>query len=45
MRQAATAPAATFVIFGVLGDLTRRLLIPALVNLAELGLLAPMTEL
>ena len=45
MRQAATAPAATFVIFGALGDLTRRLLVPALVNLAELGLLTPETEL
>jgi glucose-6-phosphate 1-dehydrogenase len=45
MRQAATAPAATFVIFGALGDLTRRLLVPALVNLAELGLLSPETEL
>jgi glucose-6-phosphate 1-dehydrogenase len=45
MRQAATAPAATLVIFGALGDLTRRLLVPALVNLAELGLLAPETEL
>jgi glucose-6-phosphate 1-dehydrogenase len=45
MRQAETAPAATFVIFGALGDLTRRLLVPALINLAELGLLAPETKL
>jgi glucose-6-phosphate 1-dehydrogenase len=45
MSRAVTAPAVTFVIFGALGDLTRRLLVPALVNLAELGLLAPETEL
>jgi glucose-6-phosphate 1-dehydrogenase len=45
MRQAASAPATTLVIFGALGDLTRRLLVPALVNLAELGLLAPETVL
>jgi len=30
-----TAPAATLVIFGALGDLTRRLLVPAIVNLAR----------
>ena len=45
MKQAETAPPATFVVFGALGDLTRRLLVPALVNLAELGLLAPATKL
>lgn len=45
MREAATAPVATFVIFGALGDLTRRLLVPALVNLAELNLIAPETKL
>ena len=45
MKKAEPAPAATFVIFGALGDLTRRLLVPALVNLAEAGLLAPETEL
>lgn len=32
------APPATIVIFGALGDLTRRLLMPALVNLQRLGL-------
>lgn len=36
----AAAPAATIVIFGALGDLTRRLLVPAIVNLARDGLLA-----
>jgi glucose-6-phosphate 1-dehydrogenase len=41
MKQAGTAPPATFVVFGALGDVTRRLLVPALVNLGELGLLAP----
>lgn len=45
MNKAPVSPAATFVIFGALGDLTRRLLFPALVNLAEAGLLAPETEL
>lgn len=35
------APAATVVILGALGDLTRRLPVPALVNLAGSGLLAP----
>lgn len=35
------APPATLVIFGATGDLTRRLLIPALVNLAADGLLGP----
>ena len=40
MSGAAKAPAATIVIFGALGDLTRRLLVPALVNLAGAGLLS-----
>ena len=35
---APVAPAATLVIFGALGDLTRRLLVPAIVNLARAGL-------
>lgn len=39
MSQAPVAPAATFVIFGAMGDLTRRLLVPALVNLTRSGLL------
>jgi glucose-6-phosphate 1-dehydrogenase len=34
------APPCAFVIFGASGDLTRRLLIPALYNLAEAGLLS-----
>jgi len=37
--RARPAPAATLVIFGATGDLTRRLLVPALVNLAADGLL------
>lgn len=40
MSDAPAAPPATFVIFGAMGDLTRRLLVPALVNLAQAGLLA-----
>ncbi|MGQ4273214.1 glucose-6-phosphate dehydrogenase [Terrihabitans sp. B22-R8] len=41
-RKIQTPPAdpCTFVIFGALGDLTRRLLMPALYNLAAQGLLA-----
>lgn len=39
MSQAPAAPPATIVIFGALGDLTRRLLVPAIVNLARAGLL------
>ena len=35
------APASTFVIFGASGDLTRRLLLPALYNLAHEQLLDP----
>ncbi|MET0258197.1 MAG: glucose-6-phosphate dehydrogenase [Methylobacterium sp.] len=37
----ATAPACTLVIFGAGGDLTKRLLMPALYNLASGGLLSP----
>ncbi|MEZ0496850.1 glucose-6-phosphate dehydrogenase [Sphingomonas sp. IW22] len=40
MSNAPAAPPATFVIFGARGDLTRRLLVPALVNLVRAGLLA-----
>lgn len=39
------APAATLVIFGAYGDLTRRLLIPAIVNLSDAGLLSPDTKI
>ena len=39
------APPATLVIFGAMGDLTRRLLMPALVNLAHGKLLAPDTRI
>lgn len=45
MSKAPTAPGATFVIFGALGDLTRRLLVPAIVHLAGAGLLAPETAI
>jgi glucose-6-phosphate 1-dehydrogenase len=45
LTQAAVAPAATFVIFGVLGDLARRLLMPALVNLARDGLIDKTTRI
>ncbi|UAJ10540.1 glucose-6-phosphate dehydrogenase [Glacieibacterium megasporae] len=40
MTGVQSAPSATIVIFGALGDLARRLLSPALVNLACAGLLA-----
>ena len=40
-NEARCAPAATLVIFGAYGDLTRRLLIPAIVNLSDAGLLSP----
>ena len=39
MNGAQKAPAATLVIFGALGDLTKRLLVPALANLQHEGLL------
>jgi glucose-6-phosphate 1-dehydrogenase len=45
MRKPPVAPPATFVIFGALGDLTRRLLAPALVNLVRDGLLNKRTEI
>ena len=32
------APAATLVLFGAMGDLTRRLLVPAMINMVRLGL-------
>src|SRR3954471_19841061 len=40
LARAEPAPPATFVIFGASGDLTRRLLMPALYNLTLAGLLA-----
>ncbi|MBO9378701.1 glucose-6-phosphate dehydrogenase [Sphingomonas histidinilytica] len=43
MSTAPVAPPATFVIFGALGDLTRRLLMPAIVNVERSGLLDPNT--
>ena len=45
MSKTKRAPAATFVVFGATGDLTRRLLAPALVNLADGGLLDDATKL
>ena len=39
-RGATPAPACTLVIFGVTGDLTSRLLMPALYNLSRWGLLS-----
>jgi len=43
--QAKCAPAATLVIFGAYGDLARRLLMPAIVNLSDAGLLSPDTNI
>lgn len=45
MSEAPVAPPATFVIFGAMGDLTRRLLVPALVNLTRAKLLDPDTRI
>ena len=45
MSDAPRAPAATLVIFGATGDLARRLLVPALVNLARDGLLDDATSI
>ena len=45
MSKPDKAPAATFVVFGATGDLTKRLLAPALVNLSQAGLLADGTQL
>ena len=38
MTDAVPTPPATLVIFGATGDLTRRLLIPAIINLTRSGL-------
>src|SRR3954467_5221500 len=40
LARAEPAPPATFVLFGASGDLTKRLLMPALYNLTLAGLLA-----
>ena len=45
MSKPARAPAAAFVVFGGTGDLTKRLLAPALVNLSQGGLLDDATKL
>ena len=45
MSQPERAPAATFVVFGGTGDLTKRLLAPAIVNLSQAGLLDDGTKL
>ena len=45
MSKPARAPAASFVVFGGTGDLTKRLLAPALVNLSRDGLLDDGTRL
>ena len=45
MTSAPKAPPATIVVFGAMGDLARRLLVPALVNLARDGLLDDATTL
>ena len=45
MSKPAKAPVATFVVFGGTGDLTKRLLAPALVNLSQGGLLDDATKL
>ena len=45
MTKPAAAPPATLVIFGALGDLARRLLMPAIVNLARDGLIDPGTKI
>ena len=45
MSQTAVAPPATIVIFGAMGDLARRLLVPALANLSRDGLLDPATTI
>ncbi|MET0271233.1 MAG: glucose-6-phosphate dehydrogenase [Sphingomonas sp.] len=45
MSGATKAPPATIVIFGATGDLTRRLLAPALANLSAGGLLDPRTTI
>ncbi|UYY59361.1 glucose-6-phosphate dehydrogenase [Sphingomonas sp. S2-65] len=45
MSNAPRAPAATLVIFGAMGDLSKRLLVPAIVNLAEGGLIDDATAI
>ena len=45
MSRPDRAPAAAFVVFGGTGDLTKRLLAPALVNLSQAGLLDDATKL
>jgi glucose-6-phosphate 1-dehydrogenase len=44
MKEAPVAPPATFVIFGAMGDLTRRLLMPALLNLESAELVDAKTR-
>ena len=44
MTKPTVAPAATLVVFGATGDLTKRLLTPALVHLSQAGLLASETR-
>jgi glucose-6-phosphate 1-dehydrogenase len=45
MSDAPRAPAATLVIFGAMGDLAKRLLVPAIVNLADVGLIDDATTI
>jgi glucose-6-phosphate 1-dehydrogenase len=45
MSRAPTQPVATIVIFGATGDLTRRLIMPALINLLRAGLFDKNTSL
>jgi glucose-6-phosphate 1-dehydrogenase len=45
MSRKPSQPSATIVIFGATGDLTRRLIMPALINLLRAGLLEPNTSL
>lgn len=45
MSAAPRAPAATLVIFGAMGDLAKRLLVPAIVNLGEGGLIDDATAI
>jgi glucose-6-phosphate 1-dehydrogenase len=45
MTDAPRAPAATLVIFGAMGDLAKRLLVPAIVNLSDGGLLDDATRI
>jgi glucose-6-phosphate 1-dehydrogenase len=45
MSKAPTAPAATIVVFGATGDLTRRLLVPAIVNLSREKLIHAKTSI